>query len=77
MNIKEFLSDKQVAKVAQVSVSYISTLFSKGDELIFHSGEVDLRDAKPITIAGRRRWSPEKVANVLKITTEQIQEILA
>lgn len=79
MSINEFIfiSDKQVAKVAQVSVSYISALFRKGDKFVFGEGEVDLRAANPIILAGRRRWNPVKVAEILGLTTEQIKEILA
>jgi hypothetical protein len=77
MSINEFISDKQVAKVAQVSVSYISALFRKGDKFVLSEGETDLRAAKPITLAGRRRWNPAKVAEILGLTTEQVKEILA
>ena len=77
MSINEFISDKQVAKVAQVSVSYISALFRKGDKFVLGEGETDLRTAKPITLARRRRWNPAKVAEILGLTTEQVKEILA
>ena len=71
-----FLSDKQVAFIANVSVSYISALFKKGDKFTFGQGEIDLRRCNPITIAGGRRWNPAKVAEVLGISVEQIMETL-
>lgn len=72
----EFIFDKQVAHVAKVSVSYISTIFKKGDKFVLKEGEIDLRKAKPITIAGGRRWDPRKVAEALDIPVDRLMEML-
>lgn len=76
MTTPEFIFDKQVAHVAKVSVSYISTMFKKGDKFVLRDGEIDLRKANPITIAGGRRWDPWKVAKVLNITVDRLMEML-
>lgn len=72
----EFIFDKQVAHVAKVSTGYISSLFAKGDKFVLKDGEIDLRKAKPITIAGGRRWDPYKVAEVLNIPVDRMMEML-
>lgn len=76
MTTPEFIFDKQVAHVAKISVSYISTMFKKGDKFVLRDGEIDLRKANPITIAGGRRWDPLKVAEVLNITVDRLMEML-
>ena len=71
-----FLTDKQVAFLANVSVSYISALFKKGDKFTLKPGEVDLRKCNPLSIAGGRRWNPVKVAEILGATPDKILEML-
>ena len=72
----EFIFDKQVAHVAKVSTGYISSLFAKDGKFVLKDGEIDLRKAKPITIAGGRRWDPYKVAEVLNIPVDRMMEML-
>jgi hypothetical protein len=51
-------------------------MFKKGDKFVLKEGEIDLRKAKPITIAGGRRWDPWKVAEVLDISVDRLMEML-
>ena len=65
-----FLTDKQVAAIANVSRSYISALFA--GKVRLRKGEKDLRKASPMVIAGRRNWSVKRVAKVLGVTEKEI-----
>ena len=69
-----FLTDKEVAAVLEVSPKTLYRMLSGFTPThVRASGRIDLADAKPVEICGRRRWRPVVLANVLGISLEGLE----
>ena len=69
-----FLTDKVVAVVLDVSPKTLYRMLSGFTPTrVRASGQIDLADAKPVEICGRRRWRPVVLANVLGISLEELE----
>lgn len=72
-----FITDKEVAAVAECSVASISRFangFVRGGKgrKTAAASNANLKDAKPLSVNGMRRWKASMVAKVLGITEDEL-----
>jgi len=74
---KLFLSDKEVASVLEVSVKTLYRMlrgFHQKSERVRGGRKLDLRKMEPDVVNGVRRWRVSRVASVLDITPDEIEQ---
>ena len=72
-----FITDKEVASIVDCSVSSVSRFangFVRGGECrkTAASATANLKDAKPISVNGMRRWKASSLSKVLGITEDEL-----
>ena len=77
MSKRIFITDKEVAAVAECSVASISRFangFVRGgyERKTAATETANLKDAKPISINGMRRWKASSIAKILGITEDEL-----
>lgn len=77
MSKRIFITDKELAAVAECSVASISRFangFVRGgyERKTSATAAANLKDAKPISINGMRRWKASSIAKILGITEDEL-----
>ena len=69
-----FLTDKEVAAAVETSEkSLYRMLAGFTPRGVRADNRINLNDAKPVCINGRRRWRVSAVASVLGVTVEELE----
>ena len=76
-----YITDKEVAGVLEISTSTLSRImrgFVRGGEHRKTNAEaIDLKDAKPVSFGGQRRWRTSELARILNMTEEELLDCLS
>lgn len=73
-----FLTDKEVAAAIEVSEKTLYRMLHGFTPRRTRSeSSIDLRNAHPVCVNGRRRWRVDEVARVLGVTVEELEKRIA
>lgn len=76
-----YLTDKEVAELLEISTSTLSRIMSGfvrgGSHRKTNAESIDLRDAKPVSFGGNRRWRTSELARILNMTEEELLDRLS